>query len=259
MISARGRLPLVGLVLGLAVLAGCSKQQEQSQDVSTLPYLQHTHHPQLRDEYDRLKAEQGLPQQLGDADAGGMTVQQRAKKQADELNELCPLQNVRLALKSIELFYPQDSFSFDPITLQKVRMTIERHSTHLMAYRKLMQRPDFAFYISVGDGLMADLSVLDHAELAHRLEAMIAADTLAAGEITVTLSTLRNMLRIDSRLAQLPSVAARSTAAMLRGEALQVAAARSASALRQGATRKADDDARAADHAVVGRLHGMDR
>ncbi len=224
----QGRRPVAVLAIlaGTLLLSGCGeKEGRRPEGIDTLPYLQHTHHVQLRQEYQRLLAEQTLPRQLGDVIVDGQSVQQRAVQLAEQLDKLLTHQNVRLALESIELFYPQQKFQFDPIGLQKARASLRRHADHLAQYRQLLQQPDFAFYLPICDGLLADLSVLDHAQLAHRLEALAAADTLAAGQTAAVVSSLRNMLRIDARLSQLPSVAGRSTAALLRSEALQVAAA----------------------------------
>jgi hypothetical protein len=86
----------------------------------------------------------------------------------------------------------------------------------------------------LSQGLLADLTALDHARLAHRLEALVAADSLADASPGATLLPLRKMFLLERKLAAVPSVSARLLAAQLRSEALQVMAATVA---HEGCTR----------------------
>ena len=217
-------------MLGLGMLCGICASCEKSKDVEqveldSLPYLQETHHPELRAELARLEAERTTPRLLDASQPGQGTTEDRAQRLLEELNQICPMQDLRLTVQRVERIYPADEFRFGPVNLENAREINRLYGAQLDLYRKVFHRDDFQFSVSLSNGLLANLDVLDHAMFAHRLEALSAADLLAAGEPGAALLTVRNMLLIDKQLAAVPNVSARRAAARLRGEAFAVAAA----------------------------------
>lgn len=203
--------------------AGCRGEKEPVQ-LEQLPYTKQSHHAELRAELSRLKAEDATPQlldQVPEAEGGG-TTKDRAAQLVEQLNAIYAAQKVRLTLQQIEVFYPPHEFQFDPIKFERALASQARCGAQLRGYRELFSRPDFRFDISLAEGLLADLSALDHAQLAHQLEAISAADELAAGSPAAAMPSLRNMFAIDTALAAVANVAARSTAAQLRAQAFAV-------------------------------------
>jgi hypothetical protein len=216
------------LVVSIGVLVGCTScARDESVPVDTeldaLPYLQQTHHRELRAELSRLVAEKATPRLLGAARAGGATITEQAEQLVRDLEKVYPLQKVRLTCASIELVYPQGEFSWGPIEFEKACRIRQRHARQLNLYRRLLGQPDFQFHVALNQGLLADLSLLDHAELAHRLEALDAAYALEGGDTSAALEALRRMFLIEVRLTAVPHVAVRSAAAQLRAEAAAVA------------------------------------
>jgi len=128
---------------------------------------------------------------------------------------------VRLALAKIEPVYGTGEFRFDRIDLERCRKLQNQYASELKQYRTTFHRDGFQFCVSLSDGLLADLSVLDHAMFAHRLEALCVADELARGQPSAAMLPLRTMLLIDEKLAAVPNVAVRRAAANLRAEALR--------------------------------------
>ncbi len=218
------------IVAMLGFCVGCGRREQESKklEVESLPYLQQTHHPELRAELARLLADQATPQLLEQSAYGrpsSGSSASRTKNADQELNEIVDVQSLRLTLQRLSRFYPSGRLQMSGVDLQKGRELRKQCSQQLDAYRAVFHREDYQFRISLLVGLMADLTVLDHARLAHRLEGLEAAEILATGKPESALLPLRNMLRIDARLAAVKHVTARLTAARLRAEALQVVAA----------------------------------
>ncbi len=219
-----------GVVAMLGLWIGCDRQREEPQklDLAALPYLRETHHAELRDELARLLAEQATPQLLEESAYGRPSNGSSAagvESALRELNEILDPQALRLTLQRLSRFYPQDGLRMNGIDMQKGRELRERYSRQSEGYRAALGRDDYQFRISLSAGLLADLTILDHARLAHRLEGLQAAEFLATGTPESVLLPLRSMLRIDARLALVKHVTARLTAGRLRAEALQVVAA----------------------------------
>ena len=225
-----------------SVLCGCAREEPPVIELASLPYLRHSHHPDLQAELARLESEQATPQLLDRILAGSIlaegilaedaaansdhpkTASEEASRLAERLSEICPAQDVQLTLQSADRLFAEGTLDLDPVTLEKSRAILQECAEQQRTYRQLFQHEDFRFAVSLNDGLMADLSFLTHARLAHRLEMLAAAEGLAAGAPSVVLPNLRNMLRIDARLAELYHVGARRTAAELRANALAVVA-----------------------------------
>ena len=220
----------LGIVLMLGFSSGCDQPQvpKQQQGLGSLPYLQQTHHPELCAELDRLIAEQATPELLepsaSQSHKSGAS-SNSVKSVDDELGEILAPQALRLTLQRVKRCYPQGKFQFDPVDLEKAREVLQQFSPQLRQYRAVLRRDGFQFHVCLLDGLLADLAALDHAEVAHRLEGLEAADLLATGKLEETLLPLRNMLLIDSRLSLVPHVTARLAAALRRREALDLVAA----------------------------------
>ncbi len=226
MIRMAKSLYVIAVFMLLGTAASCDRKEAEPVELVTLPHLKTTHDPELRAELSRLEAEQATPQLLdANRDRGGGSAKANAVRIVKELNEIYPLRDARLTGQRVARFYPQGEFRFGPIPLEKARDICKLCGPQLKQYRKMFRRKGFRCDVSVSDGLLADLSLLDHARLAHRLEALTAADVLTGGQPSAVLLPLRNMLRIDACLASITNVSARLAAARLRAEALEVVAA----------------------------------
>ncbi|MFO7907510.1 MAG: hypothetical protein ACQESR_31080 [Planctomycetota bacterium] len=214
-------------LLGFCI--GCDNDQkdEEKVELGRLPYVRATHHDELKAELKRIEAEQATPRLLEASRAGavGEPGNEPARRLIRELSKICPVPAVQRALREIERVYPTGRFDFDPVELERFREIQSRHLSKLKQYRRVFRRDGFQFHVSLRDGLLADLSALDHAEFAHRLEAFCVADELGRGKPSAAMFALRTMLLIDARLSAVPRVSARRAAARLRAEALNVAAA----------------------------------
>jgi hypothetical protein len=187
--------------------------------------LQHTHHPELRAELARLIAEEATPELLAEAESGtrGLPSDREASERLHRaLEQIVSRQKLRLARQRLDRIYPSGPFKFDPLGFDNAMAFGVQFAEQLQQYRALFRKDGFQFSVSLTSGLLADLSYLDHATLAHRLEAIRAEEALAAGRLAETLLPLRNMFHIQTQLASLKHVATRLTAAKLRAESLRV-------------------------------------
>ncbi len=218
-----------GMIL-MGTCTGCARREQKTAevDLATLPYLQQTHDPELQAELARLLAEQATPQLLEVSEYGAPPKSSHVSRDTGllgEMNELVDPQALRLSLQRMSRFYPDHALRMGGVDLQKAREMLSQFRPQLATYRTLWNREGSEIHIALTKGLMADLTILDHACLAHRLEGLAAADTLYAGHLESAFVPLRYMLCIDARLAAVKHAAARLTAARLRGESLHVVAA----------------------------------
>ena len=216
---------LLGLLSGGA---GCNRPSPPRQpDAETLaqygslPALRASHDTNLTDELARLTSEQATPEQLtATTSVDGGTASPLDLGQA--MSQVVSHKHVALCLQRIEKLYPREAFTFDPIGLASLLEVGGPFADALRQYRQLLSRPDMEFRVDLMRGLLADLSYIDQARFAHRLEAISAAEALASGMPAEAVFPLRNMLAICAKLGPLPHVVPRLTAAALRADALRV-------------------------------------
>ena len=206
----------------LCSLAGCKKREALEPPLAELPGVMQTHHAELRAELARLVAERATPQLLENATSSASQGEQGTRSSPDPdrvLEDVLSAKRAALLLQRLNRFYPQGRFEFDPIAFENAMGLRSQFGAELEQYRQIFSGEHFRFHVSLDSGLLADLAFLDHATLAHRLEAIDAQEALVAGQPQETVLPLRNMLRIDAQLARLQHVASRLTAATLRAEA----------------------------------------
>jgi hypothetical protein len=111
---------------------------------------------------------------------------------------------------------------FSSPALERARQILAQHTDVVGQAQAALDKPHFAFHHRHSVGLLADLSVYDAAQLAHRWEALSAAVHLDDGELTPCEQCVIRMLRLDQALAQEKHLAPRLLAVKLRSEALRV-------------------------------------
>lgn len=220
-------VPLVvmaALVVLAIVTIGCQRATGPARG-STGTGAHETHHAGLRAEYARLEAEQATPQllqaatQTADPD-GALAQQLRAA-----LSQILDPDALRGLLDRLAPLYPDGDLDLRAAAGPTGQGIAADYAEHLAQYRELLERADLRLLVDFLGGFLADLSFLDHATAAHRLEALQAADALQNNRPRDAASALSGMFRITAALNEPKLLAARLTAAQLRGESLQIVAA----------------------------------
>ena len=204
---------------------GCRPQPAKESELGGLPRLRESQDPQLRDELARLVAEEATPALLEAPERAASPTNHAAAQRDRSPNELLPPSELAALLTNLDRIYPTASFRLGPVEFEKASRLRAQHSAALERYRAMVAADDFRFHVALTSGLLADLSFLDQATAMHRLEAISAAEALLVDRPGETILNLRTMFRLDALLADLKHVAARLTAARLRGETLRVAEA----------------------------------
>jgi hypothetical protein len=206
----------------VGALVGCGAAESETADFATLPRARQTHHTALRDELARLVAEQATPELFTPSrgvEAWDYGADQRL---ADALQSVLTPPALNRALRQLDRAYPQGRFAFDPISLPAAIAVSAQYQPQRDQYRALFGQDELPLALDLTSGLLADLSLLDHATCFHRLEAIAAGEALQAGHPEEVVASLGRMLRVDTRLAGIPHVGSRLLAARLRHEALRV-------------------------------------
>jgi hypothetical protein len=201
------------------------------EELGKLPRLRETHLPELRAELARLEAEQATPELLDRQTKAPPTSDNATASQSSRTNtsgtrplEFSP-REIKANLKRIESLYPTEDFSFSSTALSDGIAIRNQFTNQLQQYRLQLIDPNYRFLVPSMLGLAADLTFVDEARLAHRLEAFSIAESLSRGFPNEAILPLRSMLQIDRCLAQVRHVVPRLNAVILRQEALQALAA----------------------------------
>ncbi|MCU0961879.1 MAG: hypothetical protein MUF48_17425 [Pirellulaceae bacterium] len=219
--------PVIGtaLLMGCALaVAGCQRTATPDKDLADAS-TRETHHAGLRAERARLVAEQATPlllqAALRTADPSALSGPQFAAA----LSQILDPAALKQLRERLEPIYPDGDFRFDDAGWRAAQAIAREYAEPMARYRALIGRTDFRFPVDYLAGFLADLSFLDHATAAHRLEALEAAEALHADRPREAMHALRNMFRISAQLCAPKHLSARLAAAQLRSEALRVVAA----------------------------------
>jgi hypothetical protein len=226
----------MALCLALPCSTGCRRDRSGSPvDPDTiaaygkLPGLRESHHPELRAELARLVSERATPAlltreaQLARRSAGDHnTTLEAADFACNPLADIFPADLLRRAEPRAAELVASDQFQFSDSHLEAAAQFRELLEPQRQRFRESIQQPDFTFAVRHVDGLMADLSFIDAAQLGSRLEALWAAELIGRGRPDEAIEPLVSMLRAVGLLAAESHPATRMAAAHMRAEALHL-------------------------------------
>jgi len=211
--------------LSLAVLIGCGSG-EPAEDEPTelerlgeLPGLQAARDPVLIDEYARVKEQEGTPAQLE------RTGVKDGENIAASFVDLFPDDLLGSLLSQTESVFPPGDFEFDSHRLRQAAGLRHRHDRQRQFVRKALADPECDLGIRYTAGYAADTSVIDVVRVACRLEAFLAAEKMAEGDLSGAIDALEAMFQLTHCLAATPHLDARMHGAYLRGDTFRVIAA----------------------------------
>lgn len=213
------------LALVLASVTGCGGENPHTDPLAALPGARQTHHPGLRDELARLVAERATPDLFDSTSGPAHAGRSPHPLLRDTLHGILGPAAVARALRRIERVYPPGRFEFEPVFAHELAIIRAEYAAARERYCQVFEQHSLEGGIPVTSGLLADLSLLDHATCYHRLEALEMAQAVADERPADALPRLERLMSLDTRLAAIPHVGARLVAAQLRKEALYVLAA----------------------------------
>ncbi len=223
------------LLAGLAVLlfaGGCQRPNAPDsgpardfKKLGSLPRLAGTHHGELRAEFSRLKAAGATPTLLDAAQSQLLdrsTSDNKWRADREDLDQVLDARSLSTALNRLDKLYPKAELKGGPIVVTNLMAFHDQFIGQRDAYREKLRTGGFKFTIPLSEGLMSDLSFVDHVRLSHRLEALTAQEWLIEGNPSGAMLPIRNLFRIEGDLARLYHVVPRLAAAQLRKETLAV-------------------------------------
>ncbi len=230
------------LLLMLCLLGACNKQppaefpeQLGVEDYGRLPGLKGTSLEKLQNELARIVEQQGTPELLdgiglvAEEDPSGPQHSSKRSPIADDSNVAAGLadafskKTLRSLQEAADKHYPRGRFEFNVLQLRTAAGFLSRRQNELLRVRKALQRPQCDFGIEHIRGFGNDVSFIDRARLAGRLEALAAAKSLFIDDnVAEAILAMQNMLQWAKHLGDERHAAARLQAGMLRGEALDL-------------------------------------
>jgi hypothetical protein len=215
----------------IAVL-GCARAQtgKQRDDArwaryGDLPGLSATAHAGLRDELARLESERATPALLA--------ADQDASAPADDDNAAVVIRQL-FAGGTAEWIDGQIAAALPPfgeelpyavVAVSEAAPLRHRYQRQQVLARVALSRPACSFGVRHMEGLAADTTFVEAVRIGARLEAILAAELLAAGEIEDAAISVENMFRLIALAAREKHLVPRLAAADMRGEAIAVLAA----------------------------------
>jgi len=211
-------LALLGMLLG-----GCGGPPveerppvEDSKEYGKLPGLTASPDLQLGDELARIVEESGTPEKLSQ-----VTVAE-ADNVAAGLLDLFPKRQVKSIRRQSEELFPPGAFQLNPVELTKAIDFRKKYDAERLEARTALERTQCDFGIEFMAGVLAELDFIAVVRICARLEAFLAAESLADGKPERAVESLAVMLRLASCLGAEKHVQPRLEAAYLRTEAFRV-------------------------------------
>ncbi len=233
---------VVILIFGICSGVGCKKQPQAEfpeqlsvEDYGRLPGLKGTPLEELQNELARIVEQQGTPELLdgvgsvAEEESSGRQPSSKRSRIPDYSNVAAGLADAfsKKTLRSLQdaadKHYPRKRFEFNALQLRTATGFLSRHQDKLLRARKALQRPKCDFGFEHIRGFGNDVSFIDRARLAGRLEALSAAKSLFIdNDPQKAIRAMQNMLQWAKLLGSEWHAAARLQAGMLRAEALDV-------------------------------------
>jgi len=226
--------------LGLLLSLSCNRSEvqespkelrEKAFSYSEMKLTIGTRHQALHDELARVKAENGFPLAMTSERVSterGLLAWKKpgAKATADADNFVIALlaaipSNRRSRLeRQLEKSYPEGSLQLSALQLERIHDVLADWGTERLAIQDALKLPLNDFGVSYAQGLLADLSSVSVAMMAHRLLAEGAIDAAYRGDLNAVVMALPELFRISAALAAECNLTMRVAAARLRREAL---------------------------------------
>ena len=212
------------LILLSVLPAGCGRESAPApqpkpmtpEDYGKLPGLSQSKNQKLRDEFERIKEENGTPEQLD------RTLPPADDNVAAGLINLFPKNKARSILQRTERLFPRDRFKFTPLKLQDAIELHDKYNDRRKKAREALKRPQCDFGVAHTAGGSADLEFIEVVRVCAHLEAFRAADVLDAAKVNEAIESLAAMLRLAECLGAEKHLDCRLHAAYIRGEAFRV-------------------------------------
>ncbi|MBN2295433.1 MAG: hypothetical protein JXM70_23580 [Pirellulales bacterium] len=231
------------LVLVICTTTACNKKHPEAEfpeqlgikDYGRLPGLRASSRQELQNELARIIEQQGTPEQLDGIELSGKgeppdekTSTKRPRIPFDSnvaigLADTFSKKTLRSLQEAADKRYPGGRFEFNALQLRSAMSFLSRHQDKLLSARGALKRPKCDFGIKHTRGFGNDVSFIDRARLAGRLEAFSAARSLFVDDNPPeAINAFENMLQWAKHLGNERHATARLQAGMLRGEALDV-------------------------------------
>lgn len=210
------------LLTALLLLSGCNAEHRFANEppdfrrFGELPGLEKSADPALQDEFARLQAEEATPAQLAQLEPP------LSRDAAKTFRETFPTARVESLLEDFAKVYPEGKFVFSGPAKQRARDLLKNHHDFITAAQATFAGEHYRLPIDHNQGLLADMNIVDVAEIAHRADALAVIDLLDEGDLTLAHDAVIRMLRLDHALASARHVVPRMKGARLRLEALRV-------------------------------------
>jgi hypothetical protein len=204
----------------MAVTVGCGRSvqpnellAQRARQLSSLPGLRGTSHPQLAAELQKLETFRQTPQQLDNGVSG---------------NRYAPFIATYPALsrsavqREVNSLWPSTSLTLEPGALQKDRELLQQQAAARQRLERAIRETGPRPQLRLSDAMLADDEWLDAIETGCRLEGLAAADMLAEQQPAAALTPLVKMLHLSRQLSREQNLNARLAAVALRADATQV-------------------------------------
>lgn len=219
---------LLGVVLGVPATTGCRRgatEEESRRRIAEaygrLPGLSETPDPQLRAELARIIEEKGTPELLTRPE---IPDEENVAAGLAGLFEPLKIEGVTPdeILDQSSAIFPEREFRFDPTGLERAIRFRQQYEAQRQAAREALYRPGCNFGVEHVAGFAADSTFVDVVRICARLEAFLAAESLARDGVDAAIDSLGAMFRLAVCLGAEKQAVARLEAALVRLEALAV-------------------------------------
>lgn len=214
----------LGLLLGLLLLPACGQRPvtvtEVTEVAATLEKTNLTHHEPLREELQRLAADQALPSQLDPlhdraASPGSL---------AGQIGKLLNTQQTERILERLGEFFPVNGQAPNALTIEKAAGFLKFYQQPQLAARKALDGPQDRFVWKTSDGWFIDTSYAERSQALCGLELIAGIDAVSRNDLPGALTALAYSGRIIRLLASDGHLISRLTAVELRQQWIQLIA-----------------------------------
>lgn len=216
-------VPLLLLLLGCRSATEPPASAESAADkYSTLPGLRQSHDPLLQAELGRLESEQATPALLDERlqqrlDSAGADPDTNL---AEQLLTLYPMDFFPTLQRRCEELFSSSEFTFSPTRREAAWQVAQTYKMQRLKVREWLDRPGCHLRLPHREGVLADLSFTDVAQVACRLEAFEASQQIARRAPDEALVSLGYMLRLIRHFVHQPHLTLRIAGVHLRREAM---------------------------------------
>lgn len=199
---------------------GCGRSTQPNEllaqrvrQLSSLPGVRGTSHPQLAAEFQKIETLRQTPLQLEVGVSG---------------NRYAPFIAAYPALsrpavqREVTALWPSTSLRLEPGALQKARELLKQQAAARQRLERAIRETGPRPQLRLSDAVLADDEWLDAIETGCRLEGLAAADMLAEQQPAAALTPLGKMLHLSRQLSREQNLNARLAAVALRADATQV-------------------------------------